>query len=114
MAFGGSVFLTVFQRETAGNAQIYGQRLDASGNALDAEPFLISDLVNRENGKLSVAFNGTNFLVVWDRLEVDEFGNRPRKVYGRRVSTAGLPVEAVPFSVMDGPHPMSPRSATPF
>ncbi len=44
MAFGENVFLNVFQREIAGNAQIYGQRLDTSGNALDAEPFLISSM----------------------------------------------------------------------
>ena len=101
MAFGGNVFLIVFQRETAGNAQIYGQRLDPSGNALAAEPFLISDTANRTNGNPSVAFNGTNFLVVWDRQEVDQFGNRPRKVYGRRVSTDGNLVDAQ-FYVMDG------------
>ncbi len=102
MAFGGGVFLTVFQREISGNAQTYGQRLDASGHALDAEPLLISDLANRQNENPSVAFNGTNFLVAWDRLEVDQFGNRVRKVYGRRVSTAGTPVDAAPFFVMNG------------
>ena len=102
MAFGDNVFLNVFQRETAGNAQIYGQRLDPSGNALDAGPFLISDTANRTNGNPSVAFNGTNFLVVWNRVDVDQFGNRPSKVYGRRVSTGGTLVGASQFYVMDG------------
>jgi hypothetical protein len=104
MAFGANVFLSVFQRETAGNAQIYGQRLDTSGNALDAEPFLIST-ADLTNGNPSVAFNGTNFLVVWNRRQVDAFGNVSGKVYARRVSPAGTLVDVAQFFVMDGVTP---------
>jgi large repetitive protein len=104
MAFGGGVFLTVFQREIAGRAQIVGQRLDSAGNALDAEPFRLSEGPNQTNRNPSVAFNGTSFLVVWDRTQTDKFGNTLGKVYGRLVSTGGTPLSS-PFFVMDGVTP---------
>jgi hypothetical protein len=102
MAMGGGVFMTVFTRATAGNPQIFAQRLDASGNPLDAEPFLVSSLDNVTNANPSIAWNGTTFLVVWDRQEADEFGNIPRKVYGRRISAGGVLQEAAPFYIQDG------------
>jgi hypothetical protein len=104
-AFGGGVFLSVFLRETAGNAQIYGHRIDALGNPLDAAPFLLSSTANRLNFSPSVAFNGTHFLVVWHRQESDDIGNIFWKVYGRRVSPSGEIVDAAPFFVMDGQTP---------
>lgn len=104
IAFGGGVFLSVFQREISGRAKIFGQRLDSVGNALDAEPFLISKGAGQTNRNPSVAFNGTSFLVVWEREQTDKYGNRVWKVYGRRASTAGTPVGA-PFYVMDGVTP---------
>ncbi len=100
-AFGAGVFLTVFQREIAGRAQIFGQRLDAAGKALDAEPFQISTGPNQSHRNPAVAFNGTNFLAVWDRTELDRFGNIVRKVFGRVISPSRIPVDG-PFFVMNG------------
>jgi hypothetical protein len=105
IAFGNNVFLSVFQREIAGRTEAYGQRLDSAGNALDAEPFRISDATNRTNTNPSVAFNGTHFLVVWDQPFTDEFGNVIQKVYGRRLSTSGAFIDATPFYIMDGVAP---------
>jgi hypothetical protein len=102
IARGGDVHMSVFLREVAEHSQIYAQRLDASGNPLDAEPFLVSSLTNRTNDNPSVAWNGSVFLVVWDRQETDQFGNTPRKVYGRRVSAAGALLDAAPFYVQEG------------
>jgi hypothetical protein len=101
MAFGGNVFLTVFERQTAEATLIFAQRLNANGQPLDAEPFLISSTDNRTNANPAVAFNGTHFLVVWDRQESDTFGNIFRRVYGRRVLPSGAPVDAQ-FLIMDG------------
>ena len=103
MAHGANVFLAVFQRETAGDAQIFAQRLNQSGAAIDPEPLLLSsDATNPTNANPSVAFNGTNFFVVWDRQEQDVYGNIFRKVYGRRIAPNGTPVDATQFFVMDG------------
>ncbi len=102
MAFGGNVFLAVFERQTSEASLIYAQRLNADGLPLDAEPVLISNTDNLTNANPSVAFNGTHFLVVWDRQETDTFGNIFRRVYGKRVMPAGTPVESIPFFIMDG------------
>jgi hypothetical protein len=102
MAFGENVFMTVFTRESSGNSQIYAQRLNASGSAIDAEPFLVSSAENVTNANPSVAWNGSTFLVVWDRQEVDEFGNRPQKVYGRRISASGALLDAAPLFIQEG------------
>jgi hypothetical protein len=48
-------------------------------------------------------------MVVWDRVEVDQFGNRTSKVYGRRVSTGGTLVDASQLYIMDG---LTPDVAT--
>ena len=102
MAFGGGVVLTVFQREIAGSSHIYGQRLNPDGSAIDAQPFQLSANTNAANSSPSVAFNGTNFFVVWHQPQTDNLGNITRKVYGRRVSLAGATIDAAPFLVMDG------------
>ena len=102
MAFGIHVYLTVFTRQIAGNTQIYGQRLAPNANPVEAEPFLISSVTNPTNQNPAVAFNGTHFLVVWSRQEIDEFGNVLWKTYGRRISMAGVPLDAEPFYIMEG------------
>ena len=104
MAFGGDVFMTVFQREIAGNAQIFAQRLTSAGQPLDRKPVQISTGPNETNRNPSVAFNGTNFFVVWERSERDQFGNNVFKVFGRLVSPAGAPLNQ-PFFVMNGTTP---------
>ena len=104
MAFGGDVFMTVFQREIAGKAQIFAQRLNSTGKAIDAEPMQVSAGPNQTNVNPSIAFNGSNFLVVWSRSETDQHGNIIRKVFGRMISPSGAPLNA-PFYVMDGVTP---------
>jgi hypothetical protein len=102
MASGGNVVLTVFERHIAGSSHIYAQRLDSSGNAIDAQPFQLSANTNAANSSPSVAFNGTNFFAVWHQPQTDEFGNIIRRVYGRRVAPNGTIVDGAPFLVMEG------------
>ena len=104
MAFGGDVFMTVFQREIAGKAQIFAQRLTSAGQPLDRKPIQISTGPNETNRNPAIAFNGTNFFVVWERSERDQFGNAVRKVFGRLLSPAGAPLNP-PFFVMTGTTP---------
>ena len=103
MAFaGGGVVLAVFQREVAGSSHIFGQRLNADGSAIDAQPFQLSAAANPANSSPSVAFNGTNFFVVWHQPQTDNLGNTTHKVYGRRVAPNGTIVDTAPLLVMDG------------
>jgi hypothetical protein len=104
LAFGADIFLAVFQRQIAGKAQVFAQRLNSVGQALDAQPFAISEGPNESNRNPAVAFNGQNFLVVWQRTQTDSFGNQTPRIYGRRVSPAGQTLGGA-FPVMAGETP---------
>ena len=94
-AANGVGYLVTFLSETAGDIRIKGQRLDAAGNALDAEPFLIA------GGSLAirnpaVAWNGLHYLVVWEQNTT---------IYGRRVAPDGTVLDPTPITIMPGNNP---------
>ncbi len=61
----GTHFLVVWSyREGAGTYDILGMRVSSQGTLLDAEPFIISNATGSQQSP-SVAFDGTNYLVVW-------------------------------------------------
>ncbi|HEX8489381.1 MAG TPA: hypothetical protein VF626_00050 [Chthoniobacterales bacterium] len=103
IAFGGGVHLAVFSRQTGTDSQVFAQRLDANGKAVDDEPMPISN--DPTSGAGAVAFNGTEFLVVWNQSQTDIYGNVTRKVYGRRVLPDGTLLDAVPRFIMNGETP---------
>jgi len=84
VAFDGTNFFVVWQTpDSAGAFDIYGVRIDTAGNILDTTEIPICTAVNsQENPK--VAFDGTNFFVVWQDNRLGEFD-----IYGARVNTAG-------------------------
>ncbi|MBI3182652.1 MAG: OmpA family protein [Myxococcales bacterium] len=87
VAFGSNRFLVVWEdsRTTAGSqTDIYGARVDLSGNVLDAAGIAVSTAAGHQLLP-SVAFNGTDFLVVWQ----DNRSGVDRDIYGQRVSAAG-------------------------
>ncbi len=85
VAFDGENFLVVWQSWTdANDRSIYGCRVDTSGASLDGTGFLISDEAF-DQYRPSVAFDGTNYFVVWD-----DFRNlTDTNIYGARVTTDG-------------------------
>ncbi|HUS17286.1 MAG TPA: S-layer homology domain-containing protein [Chloroflexia bacterium] len=95
LASNGNGALAVFISEVSGEARIKGQRLDANGNAVDAEPFLIQGGSATLNNP-AVAWNGTRYLVVWEDNT---------QIYGRRVAADGTVLDGSPIAIMPGNTP---------
>jgi len=108
IASGGSTLLAVwsdgranpyggYEYETSGD--IYGMRLDANGNPLDAVPIAIATRrATQENPK--VVWNGTNWLVVFDSYMVGGTGYYYDKgLQAVRVSPAGQVLDPEPITL---------------
>lgn len=83
-----------------GDSDIFGVRVDADGNALDAVPFLIAGGMGYQQ-RPKVAWNGENWLVMYESQDpttppVTYFETRIRYV---RVSAAGQALDSVPMSL---------------
>ncbi|RME44164.1 MAG: hypothetical protein D6795_18350, partial [Deltaproteobacteria bacterium] len=93
VAFGGGTYLVVWTSQE----HLYGRRLDAAGNRLDPERFLIARAMF-QHIDASVVWNGEAFFVVWTY-----FGFGGSSIYGARISSTGevldpegFPIFAVP------------------
>ncbi|MFH0777716.1 MAG: hypothetical protein V2A71_03705, partial [Candidatus Eisenbacteria bacterium] len=98
VAFGKTSYLVVWQDKRSGAWRIYGARVDRSGAVLDAEGFLIS-LASEYCMSPAVAFDGTNWLVVWEELRDGQLD-----IFGTRVNQAGTVLEpgGLPISIAAG------------
>ncbi|ABS25884.1 cell wall/surface repeat-containing protein [Anaeromyxobacter sp. Fw109-5] len=85
VAFDGTSHLVVWSDARGGAGQdLHGARVSAAGVLLDPAPLVISAGPGDEI-TAAVAFDGTNYLVVWQ----DQRGSTGRDVYGARVSPDG-------------------------
>lgn len=109
VAFDGTNYLVVWQDDRAGIHwdDIYGARITPAGAVLDADGLLICSAMQWQV-KPSVAFDGTNYLVVWeDHCDLDTADIR-----GARVSRQGSLVDAQPLHIADAPgNQLNPRVA---
>ncbi|MFN2166083.1 MAG: hypothetical protein ACK2U9_07450, partial [Anaerolineae bacterium] len=93
-AAGGSIFSEV---ETS--ADIYGMRLDAGGNPIDSVPFAITQ-GRAAQVKPQVAWNGSNWLVVYESVDVNGTGvYYSSSLEAVRVSPDGQVLDSTPISV---------------
>ncbi|MHB8879645.1 MAG: hypothetical protein ACYC8T_38640, partial [Myxococcaceae bacterium] len=90
IAFTGAGWLIAWYDYRNGNWDIYGNRLTSAGAVLDANGFAIATGALGEYLP-SVAFDGTNALVVWEEFPAS---GRDTILYGKRVSAAGTLVDA--------------------
>jgi PKD repeat protein len=108
IAMGGGMFLAVWSDarasvsgglETETARDIYGIRLDNDGNLLDAVPIAIAaPRASQDNPK--VAWNGTNWLVVFESYDLNGTGYYYQKsMEAVRVSPSGEVLDAVPIKL---------------
>ena len=84
IAFSGSNYLVAWSDNRSGLAwDIYGARVDQSGGILDSSFFLVS-LNTRIPTSAAIAFDGTNYLVVW---------GEGSNIYGVRVNQDGIVID---------------------
>ena len=91
IAFDGCNFLVVWHDEGSGRVEIRGARVTQDGIVLDPSGFLIcSDGGTHKNPE--VAFDGDNFLVVWERTDAPS-------ACAVRVRPDGTVIEPYPFPI---------------
>ena len=97
VAFGGGQYLVVWQdlRNSSTVIDVYGARVSAAGKVLDATGIPISSGAG-ERSAPAVAFDGTQFLVVWqDRRN----SGTQYDIYGARVDGAGKVLDPAGIAV---------------
>ena len=93
IAFADPTYMVVFVR----NDILYGQCVDKSGNLVGSVIQISSEFSRWD---FAIAFDGTNYLVVW----VKKIEDRDKDIYGQFVSAFGLPV-GTNFLIDDGTYP---------
>jgi hypothetical protein len=93
VAWNGTHFLVVWVDARPGNRGIYGARVDGAGTVLDPAGILITTEQFFQTSP-AVAWNGTNFLVVWAG-----FGGGESDIYGARVDGAGTVLDPAGIAI---------------
>ncbi|MEO0127730.1 MAG: FlgD immunoglobulin-like domain containing protein [candidate division WOR-3 bacterium] len=84
VAFGGTNYLVVWADNRNGNWDIYGARVTPTGTVLDPNGIAICTN-NSTQLYPNVAFDGTNYIVVWSDTRNGDFD-----IYGAQVTTTGI------------------------
>ncbi|SEK56549.1 hypothetical protein SAMN05444354_101897 [Stigmatella aurantiaca] len=104
VAFGGTTFLVAWQDNRNGFNDIYGARVSGSGAVLETDGLPISKASsNQENPE--IAYDGTNFLVVWQDYRNDTDNNEYSEsdIYGARVTNSGMVIETDGMPISNAP-----------
>ncbi len=100
VAFDGTNFFVVWRDERSSPGDIYGTRVTPDGVALDPEGIRIT--TGAAAWFPTIAFDGTNYLVVWSNNQLGD-------IYATRVTPAGAVLDpaGIPISTATGPqtHP---------
>jgi hypothetical protein len=89
VGFDGVNYLVVWSDSRSGDLDVYGARVSMECAVLDASGIAISTASNGQRSP-SVAFDGVNYLAVWEDLRNGGYSN----VYCARVSTEGVVLDA--------------------
>jgi hypothetical protein len=101
VAFDGVNYLVVWSDNRAADEQsdVYGARVTPTGVVLDRTGIPIATAVRREEEEPAVAFDGTNYLVVWS-----DWRRVSSDIYGARVNQAGTVLDQSGFSISRAPN----------
>jgi hypothetical protein len=102
LAFDGTSWLVVWQRASYPSGDIYASRVSGTGVVLDPGGIPITT-APADQGRPEVAFDGTNYLVVWSSWETP--------VSGARVSPDGLVLDPAGIRISSGGSDDEPRLA---
>ncbi len=97
VAFDGANYFVVWQDYRSGSYDIYGARVNTGGTVLDPNGIAISTATGNQSVP-SVAFDGTNYLVVWEDYRSGSFSD----IYGAKVSPNGNVIEEFSVSTQPG------------
>jgi hypothetical protein len=98
VAFDGTNSLVVWADARSGSyTGVWGARVNGAGVVLDSSGFAVST-ANTEPWNPPVAFDGTNFLVVW----IDARTGSGTDIYGARVTPGGVVVDTFPVIRQEG------------
>ena len=89
MAFDGTNFLVVWEDSRSGTQDIFGARVTPSGTMLDRRGFAVAPQEFTDQRSPAVAFDGTNFLVVWE-----DSRSGTQDIFGARVTPGGKVLDA--------------------
>ena len=96
VAFNDTNYLVVWEDSRSGPWDIYGARVDQSGVVLDPGGIPISTAAHDERHP-SVAFDGANYLVVWDDSRSGSWD-----IYGAKLNGSGVVVDSLTISIQLG------------
>ncbi|MCX7837069.1 MAG: T9SS type A sorting domain-containing protein [candidate division WOR-3 bacterium] len=93
VAFDGVNYFVVWEDYRNGKGDIYGTRVSPDGRILDPEGIIISNAEDYQTSP-AVAFDGTNYLVVWA-----DWRNGEGDIYGARVTPEGIVLDPNGISI---------------
>jgi hypothetical protein len=100
VASGGDDFMAVWEDYRNGNFDIYASRMDSGGVVLDSSGIVILVDPTSDQRNPKIAFDGTNFLVVWHQV-LDSLGTM-FKIEGKRIGRDGVVIDPQPISITTG------------
>jgi hypothetical protein len=93
--------LVAFISETSGLTRVLAQRVDASGNLVGPGAFEVASAPDRSIKRLDVGWNGSEWLVAWDR----ESRVSSPTVFARRFAGNGSALDPQPVALFEGRWP---------
>ena len=101
VAFDGTTYLVVWSSGSAGSEDVFGARVAKDGTVLDS---LAISIAGGPNSQVlgGVAFDGTNYLVVWDDATNPSGFFPDGQVLGTRVTPAGTLLDGSPIPISAG------------